>query len=305
MFLGFVFLVFLVGVVFADNETGQNQTQQNQTQNNSEQNQTQENQTVTCEEDEDCDEGYKCEESVCVLDNGNETEENETEVDEEKVCCYRYRERNGTREGEKYNSIERGDCLNYGDENNGVTHFGEVVNDSMCEGRHRERWEINKRAQEIFEGRSGIECPDDCFCRGSVISCELEDGSTEMTVYAGRSENVIIHIKGVNVTTNVTVYQDENGSLLGGFENGERRIRVLPDEAKFKFKEKIKSRYYEEETEIELEENGEYKIKTKKEARFLGLFKVREKIEGEVDSETGDVRIHNPWWGWLANDVEE
>jgi hypothetical protein len=36
------------------------------------------------------------------------------------------------------------------------------------------------------------------------------------------------------------------------------------------------------------------------------IFPVREKIEAQVDPETGNVsKIRNPWWGFLARDVKE
>lgn len=255
------------------------------------------NETSECTEDSHCEEGYECEDNFCVLDNEDDnstTVEDENETVVEKVCCLRTK--TGNDSDQKYNHIEREDCVSSGG------FVAEIVNESLCK-QFRERWEIKNRAQEIFEERSGIECPDECKCRGSVITCPLEDGTTEMTIYAGNSGKIIIHIKGINVTTNATIIQDENGSLWGNFSGSEKRIKILPDEAKLKFKEKVRAKYHE--SEIELDDDGEYRIRTQKEARFLGMFKVRERVEGQVDSETGEVRVRNPWWGWLANDVED
>jgi len=38
----------------------------------------------------------------------------------------------------------------------------------------------------------------------------------------------------------------------------------------------------------------------------LGLFKVRERVQWDIDPETGEIlRERVPWWGFLANDIEE
>lgn len=299
MFIFGILFVFALGFILAPNET--NGTDTNQTQQNNTNNQT--NQTLTCDEDEDCASGYECENHTCILedddDDSNETDENETN---DKVCCNRYRIKNNGTEGPMYNFIDRDDCLSYGDENHGITHFSEIVNDSMC-GQNKER---NREKQRIhFEDKTGIECPDNCTCMGVVMKCVLEDGTTEMKVFAGKSGNIIIQIKGINVSTEVTLYKDKNGTLYGNFTGGQKRIKYMPGEAKAKFKEKVKGKFSEDETEIKLDEDGNYKVQTRKEARLLWIFKVKEGVTAEISAENGElVHIENKWWGFLAKDSQ-
>ena len=107
------------------------------------------------------------------------------------------------------------------------------------------------------------------------------------------------------MTTNVTIY-NENGTLIGNFTGGRiREIKIHPDEIRIKLKEKTKSKIEESGTEIELENDGNYKVKAKKESRLFWMLKVREKIEARVNSETGETEINSPWWGFMGNDIEE
>jgi len=161
----------------------------------------------------------------------------------------------------------------------------------------------SKEHQRIkFTARTGVECPTGCKCTGVVMKCPLEGGAREMTIFAGSSGKIIVHIMGVNMTTNVTLYIGEDGTTLTGvFRGQERKIKYLPDQAKGKIEEKIKSEIEEE--EIELDEDGVYQVKAKKKARLFFLFSIKEGITTQVDSETGFVgKVKGPWWGFLARD---
>lgn len=127
-----------------------------------------------------------------------------------------------------------------------------------------------------------------------------------MAIVAGQSGNIILQSKGVNASTNVQLYH-HNGSVFGVFDgNVTKAIELLPDEIKEMIKERIRAQISENETEIELEEDGEYEVRTRKEARFLGLFKVKERMRLKVDPTTGEVLSERaPWWGFLANDIED
>ena len=54
------------------------------------------------------------------------------------------------------------------------------------------------------------ECPEECDCTGVAMKCALEGGGREMTVTAGNSGNIIVQVKGVNMSTNVTLYKSED-----------------------------------------------------------------------------------------------
>ncbi|MEK6906109.1 MAG: hypothetical protein AABW81_00635, partial [Nanoarchaeota archaeon] len=133
------------------------------------------------------------------------------------------------------------------------------------------------------------DCPEECTCTGSVVKCELASGRM-MTVHAGKSGNVIVQIKGVNMSTNVTLYKNENGTITGMFKgNKTREIKIMPDEAKERIKEKIKNKIEKE--DIKLDEFGIYKIRAHKKAKLFFIIPVSESVEGDVDSETGIVLI--------------
>jgi len=256
-----------VCILEVENETENNETEINET---------------SCELDDDCEEGYICEENVCVLD---DEDENETEVG--KVCCKRTRLREG--KSSWYNYIEKGDCV-------GSRGFNaEIVHDSMCK-RFRYRF-----ANETNE----TGCPQNCTCSGSTTKCFTEDGR-EMTVRAGNSGNFIVQVKNAEMKTNVELYKDEDGDLVGNFNGAVKKIKFLPDEIKEKVKAKLSSEVIEDEMEIELEEDGLYVVQAKKRARLFWIFNVREKVSADIDAETGQfVKLKNSWWGFLANDVEE
>lgn len=164
--------------------------------------------------------------------------------------------------------------------------------------------------KDIIQERKRIrvqegECPENCTCIGSVMRCSLENGGREMTVTAGQSGNIIMQVKGVNMSTNVTLYKSEN-KVYGTFKNNETRtINFLPDQVQERIKERIRARL--ENQTIELDEDGVYQIQAQKRARLFFIFPVREKVMAQINSETGEViRVRNPWWGFLAKDeVEE
>lgn len=188
-----------------------------------------------------------------------------------------------------------------------ITIGAEGINASQIRERIREA--ISERNQVRFENKTGVTCPEGCFCRGVVMSCELEDGTKQMTVYAQSGNIIVINIGGVNMTTNVTLYHHDGRvfGVFGGNETDEaeaKEIKVFPDEAREIAKGRTKARLHNE--NLTLNEEGEYEFKAEKEARFLGLFKIKEKIKWHIDSETGDIlKEAKPWWGFLTNDIEE
>ena len=146
------------------------------------------------------------------------------------------------------------------------------------------------------------EIPENCTKTGSVIRCELQQGKA-MVVMAGNSGNTIIKIDGENISTKAQLYH-HNGEIYGVFENKTKLIEYLPEQLKEKIRERTRARLNN--TNITLNENGEYEYQAEKQARFLGLFKVKEKVKWHIDSETGEILKQKvPWWGFLANDIKE
>ncbi len=147
-------------------------------------------------------------------------------------------------------------------------------------------------------------CPNNCTCTGSVVKCILADGTREMTVYAGKSGNIIVQIKGVNVSTNVTLYKSDDGKVYIAKKNNEtKEVKLFPEQVKEKIEEKL-SRQLENE-DITLDENGTYKYDADKKAKLFFIFPVKVAVKAEINSETGKIiSIKNSWWAFLAKDEQ-
>jgi hypothetical protein len=141
------------------------------------------------------------------------------------------------------------------------------------------------------------------MCYGSIAKCML-NGTREMTIHAGNSGNIIIQSKNFNSSTKVTLYKSEDGKVYGVFKNNETREIILPDEARERIQNRTKAKLQNE--NITLNENGEYEVQTRKQARLIWMIKVNEKSQFSVDAETGEVtHERNSWWGFLAKDTQE
>jgi len=150
------------------------------------------------------------------------------------------------------------------------------------------------------------ECPANCTCSGSTVKCFFGNGTRIMTIYAGKSGNVIVQVKNVNMSTNVTLYKNENGTIYGVFKGNRTHEIILPDDVIEKLKERNQKRLQLYNTSINLTEEGYYQVQTKKKARLFLLIPVRERIRAQIDAETGEIiKIRNPWWGFLARDIRE
>jgi len=228
-------------------------------------------------------------------------EQNETES--EKICCEIY----GLGSMMKkvyihYQWMKKEDCVI---PEAFVGGGREIVKDSLCANvsKNENKKAIQERNRIRFEQKTGQECADDCICTGVVMKCSLEGGGREMTVYAGKSGNIIVQVKGVNMSTNVTLYH-YNNSIYGIFKGNEtKEIKVMPDEAKERIRERVRARI-EKYGNITLNEDGYYEMQLQKRTRLFFLFPVREHVRAEVEAETGDVKVRNPWWGFLARDVK-
>jgi len=181
-------------------------------------------------------------------------------------------------------------------------------------GMHREL-KIKGNETEIEEVKAAIrernrlrfgndsELPENCTRDGSSIKCNIEGGRV-MAVFAGNSGNTIIQVQGVNMSTQVELYH-HNGGVYGVLDdNNTILLNYFPDQIREQIRERIRARIGNE--TINLTEDGEYQVEVQKEARFLGLFKVKEKVRFHVDPANGTIlNEHAPWWGFLAKDVQE
>jgi eight-cysteine-cluster-containing protein len=153
------------------------------------------------------------------------------------------------------------------------------------------------------ENKTEKECPKNCTCKGSTVKCELKNGR-EMTVTAGNSGNIMVQIKGENMSTKVTLYKSEDGKVYMIKGNVTKEVKMLPDQVKERIRERLQK--YLENENITLNENGTYNYAGDKEAKLFFLFPIKVRILAEVDAETGEVKnVKVPWWAFLAKDKEQ
>jgi len=177
-----------------------------------------------------------------------------------------------------------------------------IQNQTQVQQQTRVQQAIQSQNRLQIHNQTG-ECPNNCSCQGSVIQCQMQNGR-QMTIQAGKSGNTIVQTKGQNISTNVELYT-EGGIIYGQFKGGKTKaINLMPDQIQEKLQQKISSQL-DEELEIELDENGFYQVQAKKQARFLRMFRVQERIRIKFDPETGEMlQIRNSWWGFLAKDIK-
>jgi len=157
------------------------------------------------------------------------------------------------------------------------------------------------RMQSQYQNQS--ECPANCTCTGSVTTCQLQN-QRRMTITAGKSGNIIVQVKGVNASTDVTLYKSDD-KIYGVFKNNEtREVKIFPDEIKERLRERTTERL--ENQTMKLDEEGIYQVQARKRTRLFGFISVQAIVQAEVDSETGEVlKIRRPWWNFLAKDETE
>jgi len=162
------------------------------------------------------------------------------------------------------------------------------------------------------------QCPEECSCHGAVMSCKTEDGKT-MTITAGNSGKVItLVINQTKVDTELELEQEgDNETNTSKFHikksNGKKsEIKIMPDVAAEMALEKLKLKVCSEENNctIKLKDVGKdnetdnkslkYEMQVERHARILGIFQVKAQERAEIDAENGKVRIHQPWWMFLA-----
>ncbi|MDP3992290.1 MAG: hypothetical protein Q8P79_02160 [Nanoarchaeota archaeon] len=161
----------------------------------------------------------------------------------------------------------------------------------------------NGRSFEEFERK--IKCANG---REEEIKIRVENRTED-----GRfRESIRYEIRGeeieVEAEDEIDLEEQTNGTeyrLRARLRNGDvTDIKIMPDTASEIALERLKALNFT----IELKEIRErniprvvYNIETNKHGRFLGVFKLAIKVEGEVDPETGEfIGTSKPWWAFLV-----
>lgn len=127
-----------------------------------------------------------------------------------------------------------------------------------------------------------------------------------------------LQVGGIEAKSSMEITQEQDQEqnktrLKTQLSNGKNaEIKIMPNTASEKAIERLRLKVCSSENNcvIELKEvgNGEqvkaaYEIQAQKEARILGLFKTRMKVQAQVNAETGEViQAKKPWWAFLASE---
>jgi hypothetical protein len=145
----------------------------------------------------------------------------------------------------------------------------------------------------------------------------LTVGEKKLIIRNLNNRRIQLARKNFMAHTDLNLSQGENESEISvEMEDGKRRIlKIMPDTAALRALHRLRLKNCNESNNctIELKDVGQrnesrlaYEVRAKKEARFLGLFKMRMDVRSEVDAETGEViRARKPWWAFLASEKDE
>lgn len=230
-----------------------------------------------------------------TINNNSEEEiddDNETDIESND-------EENETEECEAWTCTKWGACVN-----NVKTRTCTAIANCVSDDTEPKLSKKCDEKEKIKPNGKRFECPENCTCTGSVTKCILADGTREMTIRAGKSGNVIVQVKGVNASTSVTLYKDDDGKFYTvNKENETKRIRYMPDQIRERIREKLERQFENE--NMTLDEEGDYDYEGEKNAKLFFLFSVKVPVIAKVDAETGEIiKVKSPWWAFLAKDDE-
>ena len=115
-------------------------------------------------------------------------------------------------------------------------------------------------------------------------------------------------VEGLDINTELEIddeFEGDESELIAIMSNGKRaKIKIMPDQLVEIALERLKALNFTMEL-IEIEDGYElrviYNVKANKTGRFLGIFKLKLKLEGQIDPETGEfIRINKPWWAFMV-----
>ena len=167
----------------------------------------------------------------------------------------------------------------------------------------------------FVSGQQNIEINQTKVQSGEYVN---EQGQ-QMQIQEQANNQIRLEVGGVSADCDCNMTQEKiqnKTKLYVGLSNGEHaEIKVMPDTASETALNRLRLKVCSEENNcsIELKEVGlgeetklAYELKTKRNARIFGLFRVRMEVQAQVDAETGEiVRVRKPWWAFLASEPEE
>jgi len=186
-----------------------------------------------------------------------------------------------------------------------------------CPYRDQNRTRLNSTFVP-WQQRTEENCPEACSCQGAVVSCTTEDGKI-MTITAGNSGNTItIVVNKTKVDTELELEQEgdnvtNSSKFYANKSNGKMsEIKIMPDVASEIALQRLRLKVCNETNNciIVLKDVGtrnetdnktlEYELQVQRHVRILGLFQAKAQERAEINAENGKVKIHQPWWMFLA-----
>ncbi len=137
------------------------------------------------------------------------------------------------------------------------------------------------------------------------IKIESKDGSIKI--------KRVVEVEGAEIESDLEIaeeFEDDEIKLKANLSNGNKQdIKIMPDRASEIALEKLRIKNFT----IELKEVGKdddlkavYVAEGNEGGKFLGIFKVKLKLEAQIDSETGEViNFDRPWWAFLVASIAE
>jgi len=128
-----------------------------------------------------------------------------------------------------------------------------------------------------------------------------------------------LRVNNTTAKTDLNVTAETNSAGITKFKiilkNGsERDIKIMPDAASKKALEKlrIKTCSIDNNCTIQLKDVGsgnakniQYEVKLERHSKILGIFPKKMLVSAYVDAETGDIKVHKPWWAFIATEPAE
>jgi len=154
------------------------------------------------------------------------------------------------------------------------------------------------------------------------IRARLKNGE-ELTMFEKRlvlkrinNEILELKVKRAIIRTRLNLTSENETDLKIHLSNGRNAtIKIMPETASERALERLRLKNCNETRNctIELKEVGKgnntravYEARAEKRFKLFGIFKNKEYVSTQIDSETGEVvKTHKPWWSWIASEEDE
>lgn len=154
----------------------------------------------------------------------------------------------------------------------------------------------------------------------NIISGEYTNMQGQLLKVKELTENLKeLRVNEISAKTNLNITAETNfekkTKLKIMLKNGhEKEIKIMPDVASEIALEKLKMKNcsIENNCTIQLKDVGsgdgekiQYEIQIERHSKILGIFQKKIEINVAINAENGNVKIHKPWWAFMATEPAE